>query len=252
MLTVQRGTDVLRAFRAERKPLSNAELVRRTGLAKATVSRLTTTLMQLGFLRHVPGGRQFELATAPLSIGHAFIEASPMLRKAAPFMQGLADKLNVSVALAIGDHLEMLYVGYCTGRRIATLRLGVGSMLPMGVTAIGRAYLWGLPAVEQNARIQALRRAAGSNGAAMERGIRAGFAELEAGGTCFAIGGYQRDAYGIAQPVRIGRERVLMSFSCGAVDVSPDLTAARKRIAPELKKASVQLEKLMADLEDAP
>jgi len=38
-MTVERGLDVLRAFRAERAPLSNAELVRRTGLSKATVSR---------------------------------------------------------------------------------------------------------------------------------------------------------------------------------------------------------------------
>ena len=35
-------------FRAARAPLSNAELVRRTGLPKATVSRLTTTLISIG------------------------------------------------------------------------------------------------------------------------------------------------------------------------------------------------------------
>lgn len=252
MLTVQRGLEVLRAFRSERMPLSHTELVRRTGLPKATVSRLTTTLTQVGFLRHVPGGRHFELSTGPLSIGHAFIEASPMLQKAGPFMQDLADRLDVSVALAIGNQLEMLYVAYRIGKRIATLRLGVGSLLPMGVTAIGRAYLWGLPLPEQRQHIAALRRAAGSQGAAMEHGIRQGFAELESTGTCFAVGGYQRDAYGIALPVCVGRQRIPMAFSCGAVDVEPHLAAARKRIAPELKKAAPQLERLLADVEGWP
>lgn len=38
-LTVERGLEVLHASRAARAPLSNAELVRRTGLPKATVSR---------------------------------------------------------------------------------------------------------------------------------------------------------------------------------------------------------------------
>jgi len=252
MLTVERGMEVLRAFRSERMALSNAELVRRTGLPKATVSRLTSTFMQLDFLRHVPGGRQFEIGTGPLSIGTAFLEASPMVQMATPFMQALADKLNVSVALAIGNRLEMLYIAYCTGRRIATLRLGVGSLLPMGVTAIGRAFLWALPPAEQKQRIAALRRSAGAQGDAMERGIREGFAELDGGGTCFAVGGYQRDAYGIALPVRVGRERIVMALSCGAVAVEPHLPAARKRIVPELKKAAPLFEKLMADVEGWP
>lgn len=252
MQTVQRGMDVLRAFRCERMALSNSELVRRTGFSKATVSRMTSTFVQLGFLRHVPGGRQFELATGPLSIGHAFTEASPLLEKARPFMQDLADRLNVSVALATGNQLEMLYIGYCTGKRIATLRLGVGSLLPMGVTAIGRAYLWQLAPAEQQRQIAALRQAAGSKGDAMEKGIRQGFAEIESTGTCFAVGGYQRDAYGIAAPVCIGVERLPMALSCGAVDVEQHLAAARKRIAPELRKAAGQLEKLLAGVEGTP
>ncbi|MGT2493933.1 helix-turn-helix domain-containing protein [Cupriavidus basilensis] len=36
---LQRGLEVLGAFRADRKALSNTEIVRRTGLSKAIVSR---------------------------------------------------------------------------------------------------------------------------------------------------------------------------------------------------------------------
>ncbi|HSV79250.1 MAG TPA: IclR family transcriptional regulator [Ramlibacter sp.] len=252
VLTVQRGMEVLRAFRSERLPLSNAELVRRTGLPKATVSRLTSTLMERGFLRHVAGGREFELSTGPLSIGHAYIEASPLLKLAHPFMQEFADRQNASVALAIPHGLEMLYVGYRISRQIATLRLGVGSLLPMGVTAIGRAYLWALPPAQQKVQLAALRRAAGSQGATLEQGIRAAFADLESTGTCFAVGGYQRDAFGIALPVRIGRQQTLMALSCGSVEVEEKLEATRHRIAPALRKAAPQLEKLLAEVEEQP
>jgi DNA-binding IclR family transcriptional regulator len=167
-------------------------------------------------------------------------------------MQELADRLNSSVALAIGDHLDMLYIGYRVGHRVATLRLGVGSLLPMGTTSIGRAWLWGLPLPQQKALIAALRREAGSQGAAMERGIREGFAELEATGVCSVLGGFQRDAYGIALPVHVGVQRVPMSLSCGAADLVPDLAAERKRITPGLRKAAVELEKLLADLDGTP
>src|SRR4051794_20577612 len=106
LLTVERGMQVLRAFRCHRACLSNAELVRRTGLPKSTVSRLTSTLLQVGFLRHVPGGREFELATGSLTMGHAFVSSSELLHRADPLLQELAERLDLSVALAVGDAFE--------------------------------------------------------------------------------------------------------------------------------------------------
>ncbi|KND55789.1 Transcriptional regulator, IclR family [Candidatus Paraburkholderia kirkii] len=100
-LTVECGLEVLSAFHAERAPLSNAELVRRTGLSKATVSRLMTTLIRIGFLRRAGGVRLFELGAGALSIGHAYLETSPVTRTANPYLQELADKLDVCVALAV-------------------------------------------------------------------------------------------------------------------------------------------------------
>ncbi|MDH3232081.1 MAG: helix-turn-helix domain-containing protein, partial [Alphaproteobacteria bacterium] len=44
-----RGLEVLRAFQ-EGGPLGNQEIARRTGLPKPTVSRLTHTLKQLGYI----------------------------------------------------------------------------------------------------------------------------------------------------------------------------------------------------------
>jgi DNA-binding IclR family transcriptional regulator len=139
LLTVERGLQVLRAFRSNSAPLTNAELVGRTRLSKATVSRLTSTLLQLGYLRRGPDGRAFEVAARPLGIGHAFIASSELLHETQPLLQTLADRLAVSVALAIGDGLDMLYVAYRASQRVATLRLGVGSVLPMGTTSIGHA-----------------------------------------------------------------------------------------------------------------
>ena len=252
VLTVERGMQVLRAFRSDRAPLTNAELVRRTGLSKATVSRLTSTLLQLGFLRHVAGSREFELAAAPLGIGHAFLATNDLLQRANPFLQELADQLNVSVALAVADGLEMLYIGYRAGQRVATLRLGVGSVLPMGTAAIGHAYLWGLPAAEQKRLVAALKRSAGDQASTMERGIRESFAELESTGTCGVLGGYQRDAYGVALPVVVGRERSVMGLSCGKAVLRPDLAAERRRIAPVLKEAAARFEELLADFPGRP
>jgi DNA-binding IclR family transcriptional regulator len=251
-LTLERGLEVLRAFHAERIPLSNAELVRRTGHSKATISRLTTTLLRVGFLRRVGGGRLFELATGALSLGHTYLQVNPISQLAQPVMQALADKLNVSVALATPDHLDMLYIGYCTGARIATLRLGVGSLLPMGSTSVGRAYMWGLPPTQRRACVASVKAAAGPNSRTVQNGIDEAFRDLEENGVSMSVGDYQRDAYGIALPLEVGIERALMTLSCGAVELEPNVVALRRRIVPALKAAAEQLNTLLRDVEGLP
>lgn len=249
LMTVERGLEVLRAFRSDRAPLTNAELVRRTGLPKATVSRLTSTLLQVGFLRLVPGKREFELSAGALGIGHAYLATSEILQAAQPLMQALADQLDVSVALGIQDGIDMLYVGYRVSRKVATLRLGVGSVLPMAATSIGRAYLWALPSAQRRALIDEHKRRAGAQAEALEQSLQESFVELETLGTCAVLGGFQRGTYGVALPVHVGRQRVLMSMSCGKADVELDLQSERARIAPALKDTATQLEALLSDFD---
>jgi DNA-binding IclR family transcriptional regulator len=205
--------------------------------------------LHLGFLRHVPGGRAFELGAASAGIGHAYIAGSELLRIANPFLQDLADEIDVSVALSVRDGLEMLYVGYRASHKVGTLRLGVGSLLPMGTTSIGRAYLWGLPEDEREGLFEKLRCDAGESAADLMRGIQQSFDELRRTGICSVLAGYQRDAYGIALPVVLGRKRIVMSMSCGRAQVQPDLAVERKLIAPVLLKAAERFQELLADFD---
>ena len=61
--TLAHGLDVLAAFRNSSGSLSNADLALHTGLSRPTVSRLTYTLAQLGYLKRDAKGR-FELGSA--------------------------------------------------------------------------------------------------------------------------------------------------------------------------------------------
>ncbi len=252
MLTVRRGLEVLRVFRSERAALGNADIVRRTQISKASVSRITSTLVTLGFLARVPGGRQFQLGTRPLSLGRAYLEASPLASAAYPLMQSIADELNVSTALAIGDHLDMLYVAYCKGSNISTLRLGVGSLLPMAVTSVGRAYLWGLTETERTALLARIRTQAGPLGEEKMQGIDRAFQDLDASGFCMSVVEYQRDAFGVAVPVRLGQEGTLMAFSCGAVLQGATRQMLSESIAPRLKEAAQALRKALSAVDCTP
>ena len=251
-LTVERGLEVLRAFHAERTPLSNAELVRRTGLSKATVSRLTTTLIRIGFLRRAGGGRQFELGAGALSMGHAYLETNPVTRVVNPYLQQLADKLDVCVALGVPHHLDMLYIACGIGAKIATLRTGVGSLIPMESTALGRAYLYGLPAQERRTQMDAILLAAGINAKTVKGNIEAAFEDLKQSGVCICVGEYQRNAYGIALPVTVGRSQTLMALNCGAIELQPNAATIRRKLMPALKTAARNVVDLLADVDCEP
>jgi DNA-binding IclR family transcriptional regulator len=243
-LTLDRGLQLLRAFHADRAPLTNGELATRTGISRSAVSRLISTLIHLGFVRRVAGGRQFELATGVFGIGHAYLATNPITRVAEPLMQQLADRLNTSVALAVPDGLDMLYIAYRYTARVSTLQLGVGSLLPMGLTAIGRAWLWQQPESLQCRYVEQLLAAAGPKAAELRKAIDSAFRDLRTNGVCMSIGEYQRNAYGIALPLKLGRPHAQMALSCGAVDVAADAASIRKRIVPALKKTACELESL--------
>ncbi|WP_028997935.1 IclR family transcriptional regulator [Azohydromonas australica] len=249
LLTVSRGLAVLRAFRSDGTPVSNTELARRTGLPKATVSRLTSTLLQLGFIRRVPGGREFELTAGAYGMGHALVAASELVRTAEPVMQTLADRLQASVALAMPDGLDMLYVAYRAGYGVATLRLGRGTVLPMATTAIGHAYLGGLDEPERRRQLDRLTTVAGDDAQAIARGIARSLADLAAQGACTVLGGYQRDVGATAVPLRVGRRAVLMGMSCGKASLQIDVELDARVVVPAIKDAAVELQERLAPLD---
>ncbi|KVL64802.1 IclR family transcriptional regulator [Burkholderia ubonensis] len=251
-LTLDRGLQVLRAFHADRAPLTNGELASRTALPRSAVSALTSALIDLGFIRRVAGDARFELGSNVFGIGQAYLAANPVTPLAQPFMQKLADRLDASVGLAVPDHLDMLYVAHRSGARIATPRMGVGSLVPMGTTAIGRAWLCGLPDPLRRRQIAQLTEAAGPQANAIAAGIEAAFADLRATGVCLSLGENQRDAWSMALPVRVGVSKTLMALSCGAVEPQPDVDAIRRRIAPALKQAAIELATLLRDVRPGP
>ncbi|MDB5737924.1 MAG: IclR family transcriptional regulator [Sphingomonas bacterium] len=65
-----RGLDVLGAFRVNDPPLSNQELARRTGLPRPTISRMTYTLTELGYLTYHERLGSYELGGSALVLGH--------------------------------------------------------------------------------------------------------------------------------------------------------------------------------------
>lgn len=139
--SLTRGLEILRAFTIEDATLGNQELLERTGLPKATVSRLTATLVDLGYLHYDNGLGRYSIGPATVSLGYSALSSNAVIHLARPLMQVLADKTGAAVALGTRDGLEMVYLANCRSNSPVSLQLNVGSRLPIWRTAMGLAYM---------------------------------------------------------------------------------------------------------------
>jgi DNA-binding IclR family transcriptional regulator len=233
--TLERALTLLKAFDGYTGPVANAELVRRTGFSKASVSRITTTLVALGYLDRASDALRFQIGMRGLALGHNYRANNPVKLLARPIMQAFADELDMSVALATGDGMDMLYIEYCKGRHIATLRMGVGSRMPMELTSIGRTYLWAQPAQERERLLASIRQRADKKQVAHSlMRVEQAFEHLDQFGYCVAMGEFQRESYGISVPVYLGNPAIPMSLNCGAILPAPSDDHIHNVLVPKL------------------
>lgn len=141
---LERGVQVLQAFRPGGGNLSLDELITRTGLPKATTYRLAENLVELGMLQrgrhgYLPGLGLFELGE--------LVGTRRELREAAlPYMQDMYEATHQTIHLGIRDELDVVYAERIRGHHGVDVPSSIGGRLPLSCTAVGKALLASAPA----------------------------------------------------------------------------------------------------------
>lgn len=148
--SLARGLQLLRTFRNGTAALTNAELADRTGLARPTVSRLTRTLVESGFLHYDIAQQAYRLTAVAMSLGLVFRQQVPLLDMAPAMLSEAAQAERVNAGLAVADVTDMVVVAFERGSPTRVGRVvEPGMRLPLGTTSAGWAWLGGLPADER-------------------------------------------------------------------------------------------------------
>lgn len=134
-----RAVALLRAFGPDEPVLALAELVRRTGLPKATVHRIAGDLVELRLLDRAKAG--YRLSGGLFELGmRASVERS-LLELAMPFLQDLYERSHETVHLGVAEGKEVVYVAKIGGHRQVPTPTRPGGRMPMHCTAIGKVLL---------------------------------------------------------------------------------------------------------------
>jgi DNA-binding IclR family transcriptional regulator len=130
---------ILEAFTADDDTLSLADLVRRTGVAKATVHRLAQELVVWGLLERA--GCDYRLGLRLFEMGQR-VHRQRILREAAqPYMEDLLLATRETIHFAIPDGIDVVYLEKILAHRGLGEESRVAGRLPPYCTATGKAIL---------------------------------------------------------------------------------------------------------------
>jgi len=243
--SLERGVELLRAFRPGTEALGNAELAERTGLSPATVTRLTQTLVGVGLLQQDGRGRAYRLAPAVLSLAHAMLSGCPELQVAAPIMKEVAEKNAINVGLAAPDRDEMVYLeSFRYSRRVALRHVVSGQRVPIELTSLGRAYLSISAPGRRAALLSVFRRRRGAQWPTLQREIEEAMRQVQTRGWCAAA--WLPEVVALAAPLSSSGMPLVLNVSVStteplerhALQLSPILLDTARRIEDALRKAT--------------
>lgn len=237
-----RGLDVLRAFRPGEATLGNQEIAERTGLSKSTVSRMTHTLLSLGYLTYSERTGRYQLGPGVLALGYSMIAGLEVRQRARPLMEDLAAAANVTVGIGARDRLSLVYLDCCKGAETVTLSLNVGSRVPLGTTAMGRAVMASLPEGEREYLLRAMRERDPDGFQKVAKGIEKGIRELETQGFCTSFGDWRSDVNAVGVPLFSLDGEHLYGLNCGG----PSFTVTPKQLMEDLGPRLVQIAKTLS------
>jgi IclR family pca regulon transcriptional regulator len=147
--SLARGLDVLRAFDAQHRTMSLAEVAGATGLARPTARRLLLTLEELGFVRSADGA--FALTPKVISLGTAYVASLGLWEIARPHLEALVGRTGESSSMAQLDGSDIVYVARVAVPKIIALRVDIGTLFPAQQTSQGKVLLAALPTEELDA-----------------------------------------------------------------------------------------------------
>lgn len=146
---LSRGMRLLEAIAETQGGATITELSELTGIDKSSVSRLITTLADIGYVARVES-RKVVLTGRVLGISKGFQTQYNLSVIARPYLIELRDQVDETVILTIRQRNHTVSVDQVDPEHPFRMVPHVGNSAPLYATAAGRAILFALPVSEQH------------------------------------------------------------------------------------------------------
>lgn len=149
--SVANSVRLIKAFTDSEYELGISNLAKRLGLAKSTVHRLASTLIDAGMLEQNSETGRYRLGLSLFELGSLVRRKMDVSSEAKPYLKMLREKTGETVHLAILDQASVLFINNLESEHAVRMSVNVGVRAPAHCTAVGKALLAYQPAerVEQ-------------------------------------------------------------------------------------------------------
>ncbi|MGQ3294512.1 MAG: IclR family transcriptional regulator domain-containing protein, partial [Shinella sp.] len=162
----------------------------------------------------------------------------------------LADQTGAAVALGTRDGLEMVYLANCRSMSPVSLRLNVGSRLPIYRTAMGLAYLVEMKPEIRQSVVEQLVAAEPEKAADLERLIENATEDHRRDGFISAFGSWHSYINAVGVAFRPTDGSPLVALTCGGIVDILSRNHCREIVGPELVRLTRRLRARLAGESD--
>jgi IclR family transcriptional regulator, positive regulator for flagellar biogenesis len=236
-----RALAILSAFTPEDRWLCNSDLSERARIPASTVTRLTRTLIVLGYLCGDTGKRRFRLGPSALALGYRAAADIEIHEAAHQRMHLFAERHQVHVHLCTRNRLDVVVIDSCCTSTIpASLQPAIGTRLSLASSAAGWALLASLPEAERDYLLRSAELQPACDWSEkwghLGRRPSEAIGQVREGGFCVALGQSGQPMTMVAAPIALPGEAPL-AVSC----MGPSMLIGRARSERELGPALVRM-----------
>jgi DNA-binding IclR family transcriptional regulator len=220
---IARGMAILQAFGRRTGPLGNSDLHELTGLSKPTVTRLTHTLVTLGYLRRTRSSR-FQLSPGIMTLGRPLSDAVAA-RLPTVALNTIASAGPWCIAIAEPTAEALVVTASFNSYQAGAPACPIGTCLDLSLTSAGHAFIATLALDAHHIHMK-------RHDAPSVEIIAAARAQLLGKGFCFEAGGWRRGIATVAVPIttQLSASRVVMA-------AASDEPAMRERLTRDFVPA---------------
>jgi IclR family transcriptional regulator, KDG regulon repressor len=132
---------LMKTFSDEQSELGISALAERLGLAKSTVHRLASTLVEAGMLEQNKETGKYRLGLAVFELGSLVRRKIDISLEAKPWLMTLREQTGETVDLSILDHGGVVCVNFLESKKVNRTSSGIGLRKPVHCTAEGKALI---------------------------------------------------------------------------------------------------------------
>jgi IclR family KDG regulon transcriptional repressor len=144
--SVANAIRLTKAFSEHEFEMGISALAARLGLAKSTVHRLATTLVEYDILEQNRETGKYRLGLALFELGALVRRKMDAASESRGQMHSLVESTGETVQLAVLDHLSVLYIRIRESRQAVRMSSSPGSRAPAHCTSVGKVLMAHQPA----------------------------------------------------------------------------------------------------------